>query len=69
MREAINISGMTPREYVEPGVYGKESIRFDFRNHKNFAVTVHGGFLQALKSELEASRERKIRRLNGAGSD
>ena len=56
---AINISGMTLKEYVEPGVYGKGSRNFDFRNHKNFAVTIHGGFLRALESELAASRERK----------
>lgn len=66
---AINISGLTLKDYVEPGVYGKASRNFDFRNHKNFAVTVHGEFLQALVEELEASRERKARRLSNAGDD
>lgn len=61
---AINISGLTPKEYVEPGVYGKESLNFDFRHHKNFAVTIHGEFLRALESELEASRERKGTRVD-----
>lgn len=65
----INISGLTLKEYVEPGVYGKASRNFDFRNHKNFAVTVHGEFLQALVRELEASRERKNRRINSTGGD
>ena len=60
----INISGLTMKEYVEPGTYGRASKEFDFKNHKNFAVTVHGGFLRALKAELEASKERKTRRLD-----
>ena len=66
---AINISGLTLKEYVEPGIYGKSSKDFDFRNHKNFAVTVHGGFLRALAAELQASKQRKMRRLDNNGSD
>jgi len=66
---AINISGITVKEFVEPGVYGKESKNFNFRNHKNFAVTVHGEFLQALEYELEASSKRKYRRLNNIDRD
>lgn len=66
---AINISGMTLKEFVEPGVYGKDSLKFNFRNHKNFAVTIHGEFLTVLESELEASRERKIKRLNNDAGD
>jgi len=56
----INISGVSRKELVDPGVYGKESRQFNYKNHKNFAVTIHGEFLQALEAELQASTRRKL---------
>ena len=58
----INISGMTLKELVDPGVYGKESRQFNYKNHKNFAVAIHGEFLQALEVELQASSQRSLQR-------
>ena len=58
----INISGITRKELVDPGEYGKESRQFNYRNHKNFAVTIHGEFLQVLEAELQVSARRKLQR-------
>lgn len=64
----INISGLSQRDQVEPGVFGQAGEKYNFKYHKNFAVTIHGEFYQALQAELRASRERKDRRL-AAGSN
>ena len=55
----INISGVSRKELVDPGEYGKASERFDYKHHKNYAVTIHGDFARALEAELQASARRK----------
>lgn len=54
----INISGLTQKEYEDPGVYGLKGSDFHPKWHKNYAVTVGGDFYQALQKELENSRHR-----------
>ena len=54
----INISGITLKEWVDPGDYGKQSMAFDYKSHKNYAVAVHGDFLRALEAEMRASAQR-----------
>lgn len=51
----INISGVTLKEWVDPGDYGKRSMAFNYRSHKNYAVAIHGDFLRALEAEMQAS--------------
>jgi len=54
----INISGVTAKDDVEPGVYGQHGRRFHYRNRVNYAVSIHGEFRDALAEELQASRVR-----------
>lgn len=56
---AINVSGLTNKEYYDPGVYGEQGARFDPRQHKNFAVLIQGMFANELTKELRLSRARK----------
>jgi hypothetical protein len=60
---AINISGLTRKENYDAGVYGKEGLSFDHKQHKNFARLIDGDFYRALLKELEKSRHRRF--LNG----
>ena len=55
---AINISGLTRRNYYDAGVYGKSGRHYDEKQHKNFALAVSGDFYQALKKELRESEKR-----------
>jgi len=57
----INISGITLKEWVDPGEYGKQGMAFDYKSHKNYAVAVHGDFLRALEAELQTSAKRNPR--------
>lgn len=59
----INISGLARKDLVDPGEFGQDSQNFNYKNHKNFAVTIHGDFLNTLEAELEASAKRKLKRL------
>ncbi len=59
---AINISGLTHRDYFDAGVYGKSGLRFNNRQHKNFAIYVGGDFYRALMQELKASTKRRLER-------
>jgi len=56
---AINISGLTNRDYFDAGVYGKSGQPFNDRQHKNFAIPVAGEFYRALTRELMASVKRR----------
>ncbi|NKB38670.1 MAG: hypothetical protein GKR93_16170 [Gammaproteobacteria bacterium] len=55
---AINISGLTRKNYYDSGVYGKSGRHYDDKQHKNFALAVDGEFYQALREELRASEKR-----------
>ena len=55
---AINISGLTRKDYFDAGVYGKSGLNFNDRQHKNFAIFIGGAFHKALLKELKASRDR-----------
>ncbi len=57
---AINISGLTNRDYFDGGVYGKSGRAFNDRKHKNIAISVGGEFYQALVEEMKASAERRF---------
>lgn len=54
----LNISGLTQKEYEDPGVYGGKGNDFDPRWHKNLAVSIVGDFYRVLQEELLRSRER-----------
>ena len=56
---AINISGLTNRDYYDAGVYGKSGRAFHYRQHKNFAIAVGGEFYHALMREMSASKLRR----------
>jgi hypothetical protein len=56
---AINISGLTRKDYFDAGVYGKSGSTFHNRQHKNFAVFIGGDFYKALMRELKASAGRR----------
>lgn len=57
---AINISGLTNKDYFDAGVYGKSGLAFDRRQHKNFAISIGGEFYRALIEEMKASAERRL---------
>jgi len=59
---AINISGVTHRDYFDAGEYGKSGRRFHRWQHRNFALAVRGEFQQALQGELRASAKRRALR-------
>ena len=54
----INISGLTRKEYEDPGVYGQEGNEFHPRWHKNLGVAIHDELYRVLQEELSRSRER-----------
>ena len=56
---AINISGLTNKDYFDAGVYGKSGQAFHDRQHKNFAIAVSGEFYRALLEEMKASSKRR----------
>ncbi len=54
----INVSGLTERSYIDPGIYGENGLSFRYHRHENFAVGVHGKFFDAINSALAASKNR-----------
>jgi hypothetical protein len=57
---AINISGLTRKDYYDAGVFGKAGLQFDNQQHKNFAINIGGAFYSALMNELGASKDRSL---------
>ena len=57
----INISGLTKKGYFDPGVYGMRGRMFNYKNHKNYAIAIHGRFLEVLKDELQRSKQRMLK--------
>lgn len=56
----IRQTGLIHIDDEDPGVYGKEGLRYHSRKHKNYAVSIHGEFHKALQTELEASARRAM---------
>jgi hypothetical protein len=56
---AINISGLTNKDYFDSGVYGKPGKVFNDKRHKNFAISISGSFYRALLREMKASSLRR----------
>ena len=56
----INVSGLTERSYIDPGVYGQSGKKFRHRRHENFAVAVHGFLHKTLSEEFTASSRRSL---------
>jgi hypothetical protein len=57
---AVNISGLTRKDYYDAGVFGKPGLQFDNRQHKNFAKNIGGAFYRALMQELRESKNRSL---------
>lgn len=57
---AINISGLTRKDYFDAGVYGKAGLNFHDQQHKNFAINISGAFYKALMKELHKSKDRSF---------
>ena len=58
---AINISGLTLKDYYDAGVFGKAGLQFHNQQHKNFAINIGGAFYTALINELGTSKDRSLR--------
>jgi hypothetical protein len=57
---AINISGLTRKDYFDAGVYGKAGLNYHVQQHKNFAINISGAFYKALMKELLNSKARSF---------
>jgi hypothetical protein len=57
---AINISGLTRKDYFDAGVYGKAGLNYHDQQHKNFAINISGAFYKALMKELFNSKTRSF---------
>lgn len=55
----LNISGLSLKDANNPSIFGNPGEAFNIKTHKNFAITFHGEFYQALLDELSASAKRK----------